>query len=167
MYKMGSAKIVNNDFVFRGSDPAGRTVTFSDLDHPHGDGLTLFVVSIEAEEVTARCPIESISGDSGLCQAPITKTPSADQEGIQLSALLIELSNRTPWEGTYKWKSFASELTVTLTTDPLGHVSILLKVQPTPWQPTWSASCTLTYNLGDLAQLGKDLGAWFRNSRPG
>lgn len=153
---------MSNDFVFRGSDTTNRTVTFSDATRPHNDALTLLLVSINADGLTAEQSIELI-GDSGAIEnLPIGHCPP-NTEDIGLGALFVGLSAGELWSGSIEWRSLAGELLVALTTNDVGHVEVEFKIQPTPWQSTWSASCTVVDNLGDLARVGNDLGSWFES----
>ena len=53
-------------FVFSGSDPSGRVVTFSSLDQPHGDSLTWVHIRLDGEGLIAVCAAELLDGDEGL-----------------------------------------------------------------------------------------------------
>lgn len=153
---------MSNDFVFQGSDTTNRTVTFSDATRPHKDALTLLVVSINTDGLTAEQSVELI-GDSGAIEnLPIGHSPP-NTEDLGLGALFVGLSAGELWSGSIEWRSLAGELLVAITTNDVGHVEVEFKIQPTPWQSTWLASCTLAYDLGDLSRVGKDLGSWFES----
>ena len=150
-------------FVFVGSDPSGRAVTLADVQRPHGDELTLFRVQIEADGVSASCGVESLGGDHGFLVDPEDTTTELGAS-TRLSELLSALGTGPLWAGERHWRSLGGELQLRMTVDALGHVDVLFEVGPQPWRPTWSASCVLRYDLGDLAETGRQLAEWFRQS---
>lgn len=147
--------------VFSGSDPSGRTVTFSDLEHPHGDPLTWFRVELAGEGLTAACSTESIDGDDGLDLDSETRSGEGTRtESIRLSRLFVELGSGTRWEGDRRWRSLGGELAIDLVVDRTGHVDVTFRLAPQPWETTWTASIALRYTLGDLISAGHMLDKW-------
>lgn len=150
-------------FSLNGSEPSSRKVAFSEVERPHGDELTFFVVHIVGERLDASCSIESLGGDSGFDVESEQSTPGggSTMEPLRLSKLLVDLGSGPLWSGERCWRSLAGELEVALSVDDLGHVDVRVQISPRPWNPPWSASCTLRYSLGDLSRRGSDLGHWF------
>ena len=153
---------MRSKLVLRGDPAEARTVTFSALERPHGDALTLFLVEIVAAGLTASCSIESLNGDEGY-DADATQSEGAVERRqlARLSDFLRELGNGEPWDGKRVWKSLTGELTVRASVDHRGHVLLDFEIAPRPWEPTWLARTSLHYDLGDLVGLSKQLHDWF------
>jgi hypothetical protein len=157
------------DVVRLGTPDSNAYVLFSGKDQPHGDELTFFRVRLVGPDLDASGAVESIAGDHGL------REPFADRgdgvlvaEHVRLVDWLRELSLISqPWSGECGWRSLADELHVRATCDALGHVSLVVSLQPRPWEPLWTASVILRFALGDLGGVANDLDTWFRPlSRP-
>ena len=157
---------MNRQFSFDGSARSSRRVVLLDVERPHANELTLFVVRIADDYLEASCSIESLGGDSGfdLDSELQTRSGVSTTQHIRLSKLFVDLGSGALWEGHRRWRSLAGELEVSLAVDDFGHVDVTFQISPRPWEPTWSATCTLRYNLGDLARLGTELGQWFDES---
>ena len=69
--------------------------------------------------------------------------------------------SRDALDGEERWRSLAGELRLSAMCDSLGHVALVVSIQPRPWEPTWRAAVTLRYALGDLASAADQLDAWF------
>jgi hypothetical protein len=147
--------------VFSGSEPSGRTVTFSHLEQPHGDSLTWLRVDLAGEGLAAACSTESLDGDDGLDLDSETKSGEGTRvESVRLSHLFVELGSGARWEGDRRWRSLGGELAIDLAVDRTGHVDVTFRLAPRPWEATWSASVVLRYALGDLISAGHDLDRW-------
>jgi Family of unknown function (DUF6228) len=148
-------------FVFSGSPPLDRSVTFSSLVRPHGDALTWLRVQIAGDGLVASCSIESLDGDLGLDpDSEATPTGVTQVEMGRLSQMLVELGSGPLWDGPRRWRTLHGELTVELVVDRTGHVDINFLLAPMPWQTTWTTSCALQYVLGDLVSTGHELRTW-------
>lgn len=85
---MGSA------FVFLGSDPSDRRVTFSRLEQPHNDELTFIGVQLDCDGLTASCSTESLDGDLGIDLDSATPTAQGTTTNlVRLSGLLVDLGS--------------------------------------------------------------------------
>ncbi|MGB6057258.1 MAG: DUF6228 family protein [Microthrixaceae bacterium] len=148
-------------FIFSGSDPSDRLVTFSSLDQPHGDALTWVKVRLDGSGLTATCSAELLDGDEGLdvdSEKPTNGGTTTD--ALRLSHLLIQLGSGPLWDGSRHWRSLGGEFTVGLVVDRTGHVDVDFRLAPQPWEPTWTASALLQYTLGDLTTVGMALERW-------
>lgn len=149
-----------SEFVFSGSAPSGRSVVFSGVEGPDQDEYTPFRVQLSADGISATCSVESARGDYGYWVDPAGDLRLDDH--IHLSALLKKLGSGPLWDDQPEWRSLSGELRVAFSVDDFGHTDVRFQIVRNPWQQTWSASCTLRYDLGELAMVGDDLGSWFR-----
>lgn len=138
-------------------------VQFGPPERPHSDELTLFAVTIHAHGLDAAATVESLSGDFGVRPDVQTQRGEVTEfDGAHLSGFLRELGQVSkPWEGARHWRSLADELRIEATCDSLGHVTLVVTLTPRPWAPSWSASATFTYALGDLLRLADGMESWF------
>jgi Family of unknown function (DUF6228) len=153
---------VDNGAFELGTNEAVR-VRFISQERPHGDELTFVMVEICGRGLDSRMAVESLSGDHGARADLVASHGDVISfEDIRLSDFLIDLSTSPrAWDGSRVWRSLGNELRVNATCDSLGHVTLTVTLQPRPWKPTWAATATLQYHLGDLNELGRKLGAWF------
>lgn len=144
--------------------PGEPQVRFVDWTRPHDDALTFVGVELHGPGLAASCSVESLDGDSGFLEPPVRRgEDSAAYDSKSLSEYLRELSQSPQeWEGHRAWRSLGNELKVSATCDPRGHVALTFTIQPRPWQPTWAASVSLQYPLGDLDRIASEMEAWFR-----
>ena len=155
-------------FVFEDLGPPRRSVTFHSVEQPHNDSLTFVLVTIEANGLSATSPIETLNGDGGVDIDSERPTASGSTSDLaHLSTFLESLGAGPAWEGERRWGSLGNELVVAATVDNLGHVSLTTKLQPQPWRPTWSASCTIGLTLGDLQSKADDLRGWIEDGLSG
>ena len=138
-------------------------VLFSGKHRPHGDELTFFHVRLIGPNLDASGAVESISGDHGLREPPVDRGDGMlVRDEVRLADWLRELSSvARPWKGERGWRSLANELRVGASCDSLGHVSLVVSLEPGPWEPLWKASVVLRFALGDLAGIARDLDVWF------
>lgn len=147
-------------FVFSGSDPSGRSVTFSHLDQPHSDALTWVRVHLDGEGLSAACSTESLDGDEGFdLDSDEAFGQGTRIDSLRLSRLLVDLGSGPQWEGPRRWRTLGGELIVGLVVDRTGHVDVDFRITP-PWEPTWTASNVLRYTMGDLISAGHELARW-------
>lgn len=138
-------------------------VRFVAQERPHGDELTLVSVELRSGGLDACSTVESLAGDYGVKAEPVRQRGDVTEyEDIRLSDFLIELSTAPhAWVGSRGWRSLANELCVDASCDSLGHVTLAFTLQPRPWEPSWSATARLRYPLGNLNEVGRELGSWF------
>jgi hypothetical protein len=163
---MGASRTIANvsdvgSFEFGTTDAV--KVRFVAQERPHGDELTLVSVELRGGGLDASSTVESLAGDHGVKAEPVRQRGDVTEyEDIRLSDFLIELSTAPhAWDGSRGWRSLANELCVDASCDSLGHVTLAVTLQPRPWEPSWSATARLRYPLGDLNDVGRELGAWF------
>jgi len=141
-------------------------VTFGKPEQPHGDELTFFEVHLVAEGLNAGIVAESLSGDWGVRELPEQSEGDVTRfEDISLSGFLRELGGAMPWDGFKRWRSLADELSFGASCDLSGHVTLVAAIRPRPWEPTWEASATFMYALGDLPSVADALELWFTSRR--
>lgn len=117
---------------------------FSRPERPHGDELTFFQAAVAGDGLSAATAVESIHGDD-------------------LAGFLRDLGQAPQaWNGERQWQTIARELSASAACDSHGHVTLAVTVRPRPWEPTWWATVTLEYDLGDLIQVASEVEAWFR-----
>ena len=136
---------------------------FSEKRRPHDDELTFFEVRLVGPGLHARTAVESISGDHGMRGEFSDRGDGVlVEQDARLVDWLRELAgSRDAWDGEERWRSLADELRLAATCDSLGHVALVVSIQPRPWEPTWRAEVTLRYSLGDLTSAADQLDAWF------
>lgn len=152
---------VTEPFVFSGSDPCGRTVTFSSLEQPYGDSLTTVSVRLDAKRLSASSEADLLDGDEGLDGASHELPGGGTRfDPLKLSRLLIDLGRGPLWGGSRRWRTLGNELAIELVVDSTGHVEVGFRLVSNAQEPTWSASTKLTYAMGDLASTGDALARW-------
>ena len=113
--------------------------------------------------LAAGCAVESLSGDHGFEEPFVDRDHGmSTTEAVRLATWLRQLSSvSSPWNGQRSWRSLADELSVQATCSSLGHVSLVVSLQPHAWEPQWKASVILRYALGELNNIADELDAWF------
>ncbi len=148
-------------FVFEELGTPSRSITFESIERPHDDALTFLLVTIEAHGLSASSSVETLDGDAGVDLDSERPTASGSTSDLShLSAFLESLAGGPLWQGQRQWGSPGNELVVAVGVDALGHVSLEFTLAPQPWQPTWSASCTVGLTLGDLQSTASELRHW-------
>lgn len=118
-------------FVFSGSDPSDRAVTFSSLDQPHGDALTWVQVRLDGEGLTAACSAELLDGDEGLdVDSEKPTNGGTATEALRLSHLLIQLGSGPLWDGSRRWRSLGGRTHRRASSGPDGARRCRLRSSP-------------------------------------
>lgn len=124
---------------------ADATIEFSELEYPHDDALALYRVALSGDGLRASGSVEAI-GDDGLAE------------------FLRMISVSLPWEGQRTWRALTA-LEVSAVVNDRGNVSTVFRLDSRAWDPPWSASCRLDFDLGDFAALSTEVREWFSAPR--
>ena len=144
-------------------------VTLSDV-RRHADAVTVFKVRLRSEDLTAESVVESIDGDEGYRPEPAaSSTPGMTvHDAVRLSTFLRALAQTPiPWIGPHGWHSLDGDLTVDAICDSTGRATLVIGLEPRPWDPQWHASVRLHYALGDLERIGRVIERWFDDAMHG
>jgi hypothetical protein len=126
----------------------GTTLRFSNPEHHTEEGVSYvtFIVSIAGPRIQATATVD---GYESLTLAEYFDNLAADWKG---------------WEGQKTWSNLEDELTVTATSDKLGHIHLRFTLCSGHHDFAWTVSGRLEIESGQLGNLAREFAKFYVQS---